>query len=255
MHTELSIDIGILWSFLIVLARVSGFVVAAPIPGLNAAPAAARIVLSAALSISLLPLWPKVQTEPAFGDLALWSAAEFGLGLVTGVGLATLLEAFQIGAQTIGLQAGFSYASTVDPSTQADTAVLQTVVQLFAGALVFTCGLDAHLFRLLSAGLSAAPNAAAISKAFNPEAVMRFGTLMFNTGLRLAMPVIGSLVLVDLAFALVSKVHAQLQLLSFSFALKMLAGLAVYAATLAAYPRLLTDAAAKVLEMLSRLLK
>jgi flagellar biosynthesis protein FliR len=254
MHTEVSIDFALLYSFMIVLARVSGFLIFVPLPGLNAGPSTGRIVLALALTGCLLPLGPAVRSDVLFGDLALWIAAESAFGLVTGVCLAFLLEGFQIAAQTVGLQAGFSYASTIDPSTQADTAVLQTVLQLFTGILFFSLGLHLHLIRLLTIGLDLVPNPSAVSKAFNAEAAMRVGSLMFTTGLRLAMPVMGSLILVDLAFALLSKVHSQLQLLSFSFAIKMLAGLTLFAMTLSVCPTLFADQAARTLEMLRRLL-
>jgi flagellar biosynthetic protein FliR len=239
---------------MVALARVSGFVALVPIPGMSATPGAARIVFALLLTMGLLPVWPKVSGNAQFGDLAVWVVAEFALGMVMGVAISILLEAFQIGAQAIGLQAGFSYASTIDPSTQADTAVLQTVVQLLVGTLLFGIGLHLQLIRLLAAGLAVPPTAASVSRVFSVDAILHLGSLMFNTGLRLAMPVIGSLLLVDLAFALVAKMHAQLQLLSFSFAIKMLAGLVVCATTLSAYPRLLIAAASRTIEILSRLL-
>ena len=254
MHTEVSIDFAVLYSFLVVLARVSGFLVLVPLPGMSAGPSLARVVLALSLTFSLMPLWPSVKSGMGSGELALWTASEFALGLVAGVGVALLLEAFQVAAQAIGLQAGFSYASTIDPSTQADIAVLQTVLQLFSGMLFFALGLDLHVFRLLTLGLNGIPDAAGFSKAFSVEAVLRFGAMMFNTALRLALPVMGFLLLLDLAFALVSKVHAQMQLLSFSFSAKMLAGMALVAATLALCPSLLSAAANRTIEILLRLL-
>ena len=254
MHTEISIDFAVLYGFMIALARVSGFLLFVPLPGANAAPVASRIILALALTTGLMPVWPSVKNGVLPADLAFWVAAEFAFGLATGVCLAFLLEGFQIAAQAVGLQAGFSYASTIDPSTQADTAVLQTVLQLFTGILLFAAGLHLQLLRLLTIGLDLAPNAATVSKAFHPDAVLRLGTLMFTMGLRIAMPVMGSLVLVDLAFALLSKVHSQLQLVSFSFAIKMLAGLALFAATLSLCPKLLADGAAETFGILRRLL-
>lgn len=254
MHTEVSIDFALLYSFIIVLARVSGFLVLVPLPGLNAGPGISRVVLALALTVCLLPRWPAARNDAPISHLALWVIAEFAFGLVTGVCLAFLLEGFQVAAQAVGLQAGFSYASTVDPSTQADTAVLQTVLQLFTGILFFSLGLHLQLLRLLTIGLDLVPDGSAISKAFNAEAAMRVGSLMFTTGMRLAMPVMGSLILVDLAFALLSKVHSQLQLLSFSFAIKMLAGLALIAVTLSACPKLLADAAVSTFDIVRRLL-
>jgi flagellar biosynthetic protein FliR len=254
MHTEVSIDFAILYSFLVVLARVSGFLVLVPLPGMSAGPTVARIVLAVTLTLSLMSAWPTVKTATESGDLVLWAASEFALGLVAGVGVALLLEAFQVAAQSIGLQAGFSYASTVDPSTQADTAVLQTVLQLFSGVLFFTMGLDLHVFRLLTIGLNGVPGSGAFSKAFSVEAVLRFGSMMFGNALRMALPVMGFLLLLDLAFALVSKVHAQMQLLSFSFSAKMLAGMALFAAAFALCPSILSAAAARTLEILLHLL-
>ncbi|MGA2598612.1 MAG: flagellar biosynthetic protein FliR, partial [Bryobacteraceae bacterium] len=98
------------------------------------------------------------------------------------------------------------------------------------------------------------PTAGAVFKAFNAAAVIRFGSLMFSTGLRLAMPVIGSLLLLDLAFALLSKVHSQMQLLHLSFAAKMLAGLVLLSILVAACPALLKSSAARTFEILFRLL-
>ena len=52
---------------------------------------------------------------------------------------------------------------------------------------------------------------------------------MFSTGLRLAMPVIVLLMLVEIALALMGRMHQQLQLLALSFPVKMLATLAFLA--------------------------
>jgi flagellar biosynthetic protein FliR len=50
---------------------------------------------------------------------------------------------------------------------------------------------------------------------------------MFTFGLRLAMPVIGLMLLMDIALALLGRMQQQLQLLSLAFPAKMLAALVV----------------------------
>ncbi len=254
MHTDVSIDFRVLYSFMAALARVSGFLVFVPLPGLNAGPSMSRVVLALTLTLCLMPLWPPVAATAQFGDLAMWVVAELAVGLVIGLGVAFLLEGFQMAGQAIGLQAGFSYASTVDPSTQADTAVLQTILELFTGILFFASGLDLQLIKLLTMGMDTLPTAGAVFKAFNAAAVIRFGSLMFGAGLRLAMPVIGSLLLLDLAFALLSKVHSQMQLLHLSFSAKMLSGLVLLSILVGACPALLRTSAARTFEILFRLL-
>src|SRR5579871_4064937 len=122
MHTDVIFDLSSLAAGLLVLARVSGIIVMVPIPGLAAGPDASRIVLVLAITGSLFPLWP----HPAFSDLWSgrmlgWALAEFAIGLTVGVAVAFLLEGIQLAAQIIGLQAGYSFVSTIDPTTQADS--------------------------------------------------------------------------------------------------------------------------------------
>jgi flagellar biosynthetic protein FliR len=50
---------------------------------------------------------------------------------------------------------------------------------------------------------------------------------MFSTGLRLALPIIAILVMVDISLALLGRVNAQLHLITIAFPVKMMIGLAV----------------------------
>ena len=78
------------------------------------------------------------RTVDAFGS---------GLGIGIGLSVAFATEAFSVGAQVIGLQAGYSFASTVDPQTQADSTVLVVLAQLAAGLLFFSMGMDRDIIR------------------------------------------------------------------------------------------------------------
>ena len=51
---------------------------------------------------------------------------------------------------------------------------------------------------------------------------------MFSTGMRLALPMVAILLLVDISLALLGRVNAQLQLLTIAFPVKMLVGLAIF---------------------------
>ena len=59
-----------------------------------------------------------------FGQLVVWAIPIIGFGLTVGLAVAFLTEGFQMAAQSIGLQAGYAYASTIDPTSQADASVL-----------------------------------------------------------------------------------------------------------------------------------
>jgi flagellar biosynthetic protein FliR len=255
MQTEFSIPLSVIFGFLLVLARVSGVIAFVPIPGVSAGPDASRIVLALALTIALFPVWPAPQVEGTLGGrLVGWMAAEGAFGLTVGVALSFLLEGVQMAAQAIGLQAGYSYASTVDPSTQADTTTLQLLAQLLAGSLFFSFGFDRQVVRILAGSLNAIPGGAYVLTGPLAAAVTRLGAVIFSTGLQLAIPVLALLILLDIAFAVLGRLHTQLQLLSLSFAVKMLVAVAFLASILRLYPAVFEKAGAATFITLTRLL-
>jgi flagellar biosynthetic protein FliR len=184
---------------------------------------------------------------PSIGELAAWAFAEAGFGLAAGLAVAFLAEGFQVAAQALGLQAGYGYATTVDPTSQADAAVLQVATSLISGLLFFTLGVDRELIRVLAASFEKFPAGAWAPAAANLDEIVRLGGGMFTMGLRLAMPVIALLLLIDLALALLGRIQQQLQLLSLAFPAKMLAALALLAALAPVMARIFEGAAARTL--------
>jgi flagellar biosynthesis protein FliR len=257
MHAEVTFSIATLSGFLMVLARVSGVIVFVPIPGLSAGPDAGRIVLALTLTIALFPAWPAVTGEGAalsVGRVAGGMTAEAVFGLMIGVAVAFLLEGVQLAAQVLGLQAGYSYASTVDPVTQADSTTLQLMAQLLAGLLFFACGFDRRVLQILAKSLESDPVGRFVLHRPAVESIPRLGSAIFSTGVQLAMPVLALLVLLDIAFAVLGRLHAQLQLLSLSFAIKMLVALAFLASILSFYPDVFARAGAATFNVLARAL-
>src|SRR5579871_847157 len=108
----LGLPVSTMVAFLYVLARVAGFVSFLPIPGFKNAPQLIRVVFALAIAIALFPVWPSPPDElPSFGSLTANAFAELGFGLVTGLAVAFLTEAFTLAAQVLGLQAGYGFAS------------------------------------------------------------------------------------------------------------------------------------------------
>lgn len=255
MHVDLSLNFPRLYGFLLVLARVSGVIVMVPIPGVSAGTNSSRIILALALTISLFPVWPAPAVEgPAVGILLGWMLSEAAFGLTMGVAVAFLLEGVQMAAQVIGLQAGYSFASTIDPATQADTTSLQVLSQLLAGSLFFAFGFDRQVIRILARSLASIPGGTYAVNSTIVEAVARLGSAIFVTGLQLAAPVLALMLLLDIAFAVLGRLQTQLQLLSLSFSIKMLLGLSFLTGILPFFPAVFAKSAAATFEMLLRLL-
>jgi flagellar biosynthetic protein FliR len=225
--------------FLLVLARVAGVFAFVPLPGFRSVPEPARAIFALAVTLTLAPQWPQVRVPDGPGQLAVWVAGEAAFGLAIGIVIAMLLEAFALAAQIFGLQAGYAYASTVDPTTQADSGVLMVIAQLAAGLLFFAMGLDREVLRLIALSLERVPPGEFTVTRSAAESVVRLGNTMFGVALRLAFPVVALLLMADMALALAGKLNQHLQLLSLAFPVKMLAALLVLSVTVSLFPRLL----------------
>ncbi len=224
----LGLPVSTMVAFLYVLARVAGVIAFLPVPGFRNAPEPIRVVLALSLTLALFPAWPSLPNElPSFGELIASAFAEMGFGLMAGLAVAFLNEGFQIAAQVFGLQAGYGFATTVDPTSQADSGVIQVTMSLVTGLLFFTLGIDREVVRVLAASFQRFPAGTWAPSAASLDGMVHLGGGMFALGLRLAIPVIATLLLLDFALALLGRMQQQLQLLSLAFPMKMIAATAI----------------------------
>jgi flagellar biosynthetic protein FliR len=255
MPINLTLSLGTLYAFLLVLTRVAGAVVMVPLPGLQNTPMPARAAFAVAVTLALAGRWPAVAGDAVTGaQLTAWAAAEATCGIAIGVALAIVLEAFTLAAQVCGLQAGYGFASTIDPNTQADSGILLVFAQLMTGLLFFAVGLDREVLRLFALSLDKVPPGAYVLGPAAAESLIGLGASLFSVGLRLAFPVVALLVMMDVALALLGRVNAQLQLIHLAFPAKMLAALLVLSWVAIRLPRMVHSMGALAIEASRRML-
>lgn len=251
MPGEISLSIATLLAFLLTLTRVSSTLIFVPIPGLPAMPDVAKISAAMAITLALLPYTGQAPSAaPNILTITSWVLLEAAFGLSIGLVVALALEAFVLAGQLIGVQAGYGYASTVDPNSQADAGVLQIISQLLAGILFFSFNLHHSVIQALAASFSLKPLGTYTAHASALGAIQSLGAAMFSTGLRIAFPVIALLAMIDLALALLGRINAQLQLLSMAFPIKMMVALFAFAALLGLYPAIFERLARYALQAL-----
>lgn len=254
MPVRVHFGIDALFGFLLTLTRVGSALVLFPIPGFRESPQTARIVLIVATTICLFPVWPSVHMDEMAGGQFLWAIlGETAAGMILGLAMAFIGESFQIAAQSISMQAGFGFATTIDPSSQADSTVFQALTQLATGLMFFTFGIHHYLLRLFAASFDL----------FNPArigiadaaagTIVSLGASMLVTGLKMGLPVMTLLLLIDLALAMLSRMQAHLQLLSLAFPVKIGLSYLFIAALMVRWPGIYERAALATLNELSRL--
>jgi flagellar biosynthetic protein FliR len=255
MGTELTLDAGTLYAFLLVLARVSGIFIFVPLPGIRVGPEAARVVLALSLTLALFSRWPVVDAS-ALNVLLMtgWILAEAAMGIAVGLAVSFLFEGFQVGAQIVSLQAGFSFATTVDPTSGADSAVLLTIAQLTTGLLFFATGLDRQVLLAVAQSLSTqAPGHLAISSSMLSR-LIQAGASIFTTGIRLVLPLLSLLLMVEISMALLARLNSQLHLMLLARPIKMLLTLALFAWLLFIFPQVLGQSSGQTVQLIRSLL-
>jgi flagellar biosynthetic protein FliR len=240
--------------FVLTLTRVSGALILLPLPGMQYTPQTARIVLIAGITFALFPTWPVVPAGTSDAAFLMALLMEASAGLLMGLALLFLAETFQLGAQVISFQTGFSFASTFDPTSQADSGVFQVFAQLAAGLLFFVLGIHRHLIRMLasSADVFAAHNGQ--FEAGSISLLVHLGTNMFISGVTLALPVAALLFLVDQGLSVLGRLQSQLQLLTLAFPAKIIISLLFLGAALTRWPGLYANWAKQILDELFRLI-
>lgn len=201
------------------------------LPGIGQAllPLRARIGLS--LAIGLLVVEVAAPVAPQGAAILGFVAGEIMVGAAIGVLLQGIFAAANVAGEMISQAMGLGFATILAPGGLT-SPVLTTFLSLSLW-LVFV-GNDGHarLFALIVDSYRTLPPGSMVA----PEAVARLGGSAFATGLTLALPLAGVLVLVNLWLAVLSRSAPQLNLFSIGFATLMAAGLV---ALPLAYPGLL----------------
>lgn len=256
MGTELTLNLGTLYAFVLVLTRVSGAFIFVPLPGIQAGPELSRAALATSITLALYARWPMIDGATiGFGQFVAWIFAEAGLGLAIGICVAVLSEIFQMGSQILGLQAGYSFASTIDPTSGADSGILISLSQTAAGLLFFVSGLDHQVLRAFSRSLSAHPPGQFVLTQSLMQQVLSLGSMIFSTGFRLVLPIVGLLIMVDVSLALLARLNAQLQLITLAFPIKMLVTLALLAWLALVFPRMFSQSSVTVMRTVQHILE
>lgn len=221
--------------FLLVLTRISGLVLLAPIFGPRYAPMTVRVFLVVILSLLVCPLYWSVQI-PMPGTLftlAVLLGREVALGLALGLAMTILFSGLQLSGTIIGQMSGLQLAEVFDPTFDESVPVFSQLLDLVAlGAFVATSGHRRVLAALLDTFKWRPPGTDDF-----PDSVVATLTAVltesFVVGIRTAAPVMISLLLSVLVLGLISRTVPQLNVFGVGFNLNAMFVLATLAFSLA----------------------
>jgi len=189
-------------------------------------PARVRLVLSVAITLVVMPLLPPLPAVEMFSYTGFMMAiAQVLIGLTSGFILQLVFAAIVFAGQGIALSMGLGFSMMVDPQSGQQVPVIAQFYTVTA-TLIFV-SMDGHLLliQMLLDSFKALPiGIDGIDKA-NIWSILMWGSRMFAGGLLLAMPVVASLLLVNVTFGVAARAAPQLQIFSVGFPVTLMLGL------------------------------
>jgi flagellar biosynthetic protein FliR len=219
--------------FLLVLARVGGLFVLAPGFSARMIPVRVKLVMAFAISLAIAPIalsGHPVTGQP--GDLALLVLKELAVGLAFAMPLAILTAGVSAGATLLDTLIGFSFASTIDPITNGQNAVLAQLYALFAVLVILLTGGDQMMIEGVAASYRIVPVDAVPDFAAMTTRLVPLAGDVFVIGLEIAAPVLIALVITDAAFGLIARAVPQMNVFFIGLPAKILLGFMVIGASL-----------------------
>ena len=224
---------GGLLTWALLLFRFGGLFLVAPVFSAAVVPVRVKAALTVLLSVLLLPLALDSQVEGlAFTPTTLMT--EVVIGLTIGFGAAVFVGAAEVAGDMMAIQMGLSGASIVDPLSQNQVPVVGQLLSLTT--LVLILAVDGHLFMLeaVHRSFELIPVGSTADFQGNLANAIRIGSSLFLLGLRFAGPVIGALMVGQVALGVMARTVPQMNVLMMAFPLQIAVGLFVLAVSLPA---------------------
>jgi len=221
----LRVDMAWLLGTLLLSARVAAATMLTPVFGPAQIPGPVRVLVSLALAAFLVLAVPVAPTDiGSTTDLAVATLSELIVGASLAFGFLVAYAATQIAGRVLDIQLGYGAASVLNPTTQVPAPLLGTVLGM-AGVAVFLA-MDGHHVMIRALALSVEhypPGSLALDLDIGEH--LKFSGVMFTFGLALAAPVMITLLLADVALAVMSRSLPQLNVFILSFSVKIVLGL------------------------------
>jgi flagellar biosynthetic protein FliR len=221
----LRIDMAWLLGTLLLSARVAAATMLTPIFGPTQIPGPVRVMIALALSAFLMLAAPVVQAPiGSTTDLMIAALGELFIGASLAFAFLVAYSATQIAGRVLDIQLGYGAASVLNPTTQTPAPLIGTVFGMAAIAVFLA--IDGHhvLIRALALSIETYPPGELATNLDIGE-LLKFSGSMFTFGLALCAPVMFSLLLADIALAVMARSMPQLNVFILSFSVKIVLGL------------------------------
>lgn len=216
-----------LFGYFLILLRISGIILTAPVISMETVPRMLRVYMAVLISMILFSYMPTRPLVPNFSaiDYLLLVVKELMIGLLLGFIPRLMFAAVEFAGTIIGFQMGLSMANVVDPQSQLQVSVIASLETLVATLLFVT--LDGHhvFFEALASSYEYLPVGSFTFHENKIDFLLRVTANLFIIGLKLGAPIVVALFLTNAILGFMARSMPQLNVFVVGFPLTILMGL------------------------------
>jgi len=195
--------------------------------GARFVPTRTRILLAAAITALVIPLMPATGIAPFSAQGFMVVAQQLLIGAALGFALQVVFDAMGLAGQLLANSMGLSFAFNVDPLRGSSTAALGQLYIILATLTFLALGGHLALLEVLVNGFTTLPMGV---DGFGREglwSLVLWGGQLFSGAIAIALPGVTALLIVNLAFGVVSRAAPSLNLFAVGFPISLVVGLLV----------------------------
>ena len=214
------------YTFLWPMLRISALMITAPIFSLSAFNTRMRILVALVLAWLVYPLytWPVIDPTSAQGLLEVFN--QIMIGATMGLILQIVVAAVVVAGQSIAAAMGLSMANMIDPNMGNVPVISQLLIVL--STLIFV-GFGGHaiLLGLILESFNSLPIGTDILNQALYGRVLQWSSMMFLGAVLMALPVMVSLLFINVGLGIVTRAAPSLNIFAVGFPAMIMAGLVI----------------------------
>lgn len=215
-------------SFFFPLVRITAFLLAAPIFGTKIVTARIRVVLGVMTTIIVAPLLP---AGPQYEALSLTVIIIIAQQILIGVALAfvfqVVFQVFVMAGQYIAMSMGLGFASMNDPANGVTVTIISQFYLLTTTLLFLSINGHLVLMQIIIDSFTVMPISTIGFSPGDYYKIISLGGWMFASGFAIALPILTSLLVVNIAFGVMSRSAPQINVFVVGFPMTLIFGLFV----------------------------
>ena len=235
------------------LFRIASALWIMPIFGGSGMTARVRMALAVSLTLLIVPsLGAMPVVDPLSPAAVVVTVQQVTIGLAFGMVLKLWLAAFTMAGQIMSMQMGLAMAVMNDPVNGPGTAILGMFLQMIA-ILVFLA-MDGHLvvFSVLLESFRTLPVGTGLLAPMWMDLV-KLGSWLFASSLLVALPMVISMLVVNMAFGVMNRAAPQLNIIALGFPMTMIFGMVTVLLSMSGLPGILLNLTSESLGFLRML--